>query len=616
MPRAGQIIPNWLHPHVQTYINDNTEFKEQVSSIDEGVRSLFVFTSGKGRDGEIIAKTNEVELVEEFGKPNFKLYGQPLYNAYAFLQSRLAKAWCLRVMPNDATYSNIAIVAKVKIEDAHDDVEAKMTVRFEAMQHNDLTNKSDIESVTDLLKNDTPDGDGYVTYPIFCFYSLGRGVYGDMFRVRISTDTAADKENEYRNYRLEVLELEKTLIQSEMFSGTADPDSLSGTVSLFLEDVVNDIDTGSERIGLYVCNESFDELFSKYVEKINPDAEKDVFNILFGTSKDGKPLKGITIDSSHNDAITLDNPQGIPLLGGNDGSFTYKPDTLSDREAAIDKMYIDAFDGKVDPRISSKLRVPCELILDAGYSEDVKRSLISLINKRYDAYGYIDGGILNTITDALAWGESVSTLSDRIFSKEFQHYKIRDPFTKKIIPVTTTYFLALKLPEHYKTNGNQTPFVGEDYALLTGAIKNSLAPIVDADDLETKEEFYKLRLNYYQAVAENKFIRGTQSTSQNIWSDLTEENNMIVLLEMKRKLEDMVAKLTYNLAEPEDRKRFEEDAQRMFATYPGNKIREFAVEFKMSAWEEERSILHCYLSVVFRTMVKRGIIEIDINKRV
>ena len=131
-----------------------------------------------------------------------------------------------------------------------------------------------------------------------------------------------------------------------------------------------------------------------------------------------------------------------------------------------------------------------------------------------------------------------------------------------------------------------------------------------------KEEFYKLRLNYYQAVAENKFIRGTQSTSQNIWSDLTEENNMIVLLEMKRKLEDMVAKLTYNLAEPEDRKRFEEDAQRMFATYPGNKIREFAVEFKMSAWEEERSILHCYLSVVFRTMVKRGIIEIDINKRV
>ena len=35
----------------------------------------------------------------------------------------------------------------------------------------------------------------------------------------------------------------------------------------------------------------------------------------------------------------------------------------------------------------------------------------------------------------------------------------------------------------------------------------------------------------------------------------------------------------------------------------------------MSEWEAERSIMHAYLSVVFRGIFKRAIIEIDINKR-
>ena len=35
----------------------------------------------------------------------------------------------------------------------------------------------------------------------------------------------------------------------------------------------------------------------------------------------------------------------------------------------------------------------------------------------------------------------------------------------------------------------------------------------------------------------------------------------------------------------------------------------------MNEWEADRSILHCYLSVTFRGLMKRAILEIDINKR-
>jgi hypothetical protein len=238
------------------------------------------------------------------------------------------------------------------------------------------------------------------------------------------------------------------------------------------------------------------------------------------------------------------------------------------------------------------------------------------MTKRYDAFAYIDGGILNNVDGATAWGESVTGLADRVFSKEFQHFKIRDPFSGKAIPVTMTFLYARALPAHFNGPGRHIPFVGSQYASLTGAIKNTLKPVIDADDLDIKEQLYDLRLNYFQSLSEDTYVRGTQTTSQNIWSDLSEENNMHTLLEVKRKIETLVSSLAYNFSEATERARFTSDAQRLLAPDAGIKYREANVVFNMNAWEEERSILHCYLDMTFRTISKRAIIEIDINKRV
>ncbi|MNC76238.1 hypothetical protein D3C75_1279160 [compost metagenome] len=54
----------------------------------------------------------------------------------------------------------------------------------------------------------------------------------------------------------------------------------------------------------------------------------------------------------------------------------------------------------------------------------------------------------------------------------------------------------------------------------------------------------------------------------------------------------------------------------MIEPYLGVQVRSGDVDFRMTPWEEERSILHCYVELVFRTINKRGIVEIDINRRV
>lgn len=613
MPQAGQIIPNYLQPHVLSIINDNTEFQETTAPVDEGTRSIFIFTSPKGRDNVVLEMKSVNQLLEEYGRPVFKMHGQPIYNAYSFLSSgSAAKAWCMRVMPSDAKYSNVVIVAKVK----PDQGAGKLNIRFEAMKMEGLTDKEDVKSMVSLLTKTDPDDNGYQTYPLWAFYSQGRGVYGNSFRVRISQSPQSDKENGFKNYRVEVLE-ENTLTRKELFVGTLYPDAVVGMTSLFIEDKINDKVEGSQKINTYVAQENLQAIFDLY-KKVKPNTTltEETIDFLFGKAADGKNVEGLVIESDQN-TVSLDAPEGVPFSAGDDGAFTYNPTTLGKRETAIDNAYKAAFRGELDPAILSKRRTPAEVILDAGYSEEVKRELISLINKRYDAYGYIDAGIINTLTDAIKWGESMLGLGNRIFSKEFQHFKIRDPFSGKNIPVTVTFFFARMLPNHFKNYGPHIPFVGETYATLTGAINGSLKPVVDADDLEMKEKLYNLRLNYFQSLSENTFVRGTQTTSQNKWSDLSEENNMRVLLEMKRKLEDMCASLIYDFAEAEDRKRFTEDANRLFANgYVGIKVRSAEVKFEMSPFEEERNILHCYLAVVFRTMAKRVIVEIDINRRV
>ena len=643
MPRQGQIIPSYLVPHVATYINDNSTFTDEAAvAAETGIRSIHVFASPKGEDGVLKSFTNTTDFINEYGTPNFALYGQPQYNAYAALASGNARCWCMRVASPKATYAHIVILAKVKTveneiavgegESATTKKVKKVEVKFTStIADNAITDKQSLAVDLEAFTNNIADEDGYTTYPIFAIASTGRGVYGNNIRVRIVPDTYSDKDNEFRNYIVEVRDIDNGR-KKDMYYCAFNPDAIIGSKSLYIADVINDAENDLAKIEVEVAAESLNSIYEMYKDTFK-DAEgkipKDAdivsfaeFDFIKGLTKSGAEIEGYSIIS--NEDFAFDVLGGFALEGGTDGTFAadYVPTEVQiaagepTREQAINDEYLKAFSGEIDKSILSKRRAPAELIMDAGYDKEIKDAIVALALKRYDARCIIDAGLLNSTTYAQAWAESMKTYDDRIISKECQHYKTKDPFTGKVIDVTITYFLSGALPTHYTVVGNQVPFVGEDYATLTGYIKNSLKPVIDADDFDVKESLYTNRVNFFECIAENTFIRGVQGTSQTVWSDLSEENNVAVMLEMKRMLEESVSKKLYNFAEPEDRIRFTESADRMFADFRGRKLRNFRVYFDMNAFEEERSILHCYLEIVFKTMAKRGIVEIDINKRV
>ena len=177
-----------------------------------------------------------------------------------------------------------------------------------------------------------------------------------------------------------------------------------------------------------------------------------------------------------------------------------------------------------------------------------------------------------------------------------------------------TYFIAQNLPTHFAENGSHIPFV-KSYAELTDFVPNSLAPSVEMFESDLKEELYTHRFNYWESIGESQFQRACQCTAQVGNSDLLEENNVHTLFALKRQLEYDCWINTYNFTSADERARFQQIEEAKFESWKGSRLDTLSIRFDATAWEAERSIVHCYVEVQFRNLHKRTIIEIDINRR-
>lgn len=268
MPRAGQIIPKYTHPHDEIYINDNTEYTEYTSD-SGGVRFLCAFPAKKGRN-KLLNFKNLSKWCNEYGAPNYRLHGQATYMPYVLLSTGLAEVQCMRIVAEDSTYANLILCADYKVETG------KLLLKFKMFSRTGLRDLDDLETITNSLETITPDEDGYKRLPIMSFWCLGKGAYGTDFRIRISHDKSADKQNEYKNYNIEVLSTENGSSSIENFNVTFyidGTDSLSG-VSNYVQDVINDIDeddngNGSTHIGMEFFYDNYQTLFDKYTEAYN-----------------------------------------------------------------------------------------------------------------------------------------------------------------------------------------------------------------------------------------------------------------------------------------------------------------------------------------------------------
>lgn len=462
--------------------------------------------------------------------------------------------------------------------------------------------------------DEAPDVDGYSTIPLFGVYVLGRGNYGNNFRIRFVTDTEGTEADSTVEYFLEVFDTAVSAKPIERYSVSLNPEVVIGGKSKYIIDVVTGV---SPNVGVVGYEDGLQTIYEMYdAVGVAGQANIDNFNILTGKDNAGLTIPGLTIYSptAEDTAVDFSRIDGLSLAYGADGSFAVTNPELS---IAIQETYAKAFNGELNKMILSKQAFPCEVLLDACYDNAVKSEMVALRELREDFQLILDAGIQNTFADVYDWDDSeeIASIDSSIVFKVFQSGVTKDPSNNRNITVTATYAYAKTLPYHFQVVGRHIPMVGETYTLIDWITRDKIFPRVDYDDTSVKSILYSRRLNYIEGIGNGRYAIGTQSSSQKVNSDLLEFNNVAIMLYYKRMLESICKRNSYNFADASAREMFTDTANAALDE-TASWQESVSVDFTTSAYEAQRSIVHCYMSIVFKPIGKNFIIEIDINSRV
>lgn len=274
MPQTTQIVPKYSFPYVETIVNDNTKVTDIDPAAntdgDNSVYFLFPFASPKGIDNTFVKITSQDAFVQTFGKSNYKKYGQPMMMPYHVLENPLAVCWCMRVMPENARYSNAYVDLELNFVKAANASESKMyvTTKVSNFVYTDDTSKTEtkeILSVTDGTDGVQETGTKLTIPKIMAFCSTGRGKYGDNYSVRVSRDVSQEKEYGIKMYNFEIMSKDNGVQKIASYVGS--PITSSKYIqTTFISDLVEDADPGKIPVYVRLSEDKFEYAYDKYVE--------------------------------------------------------------------------------------------------------------------------------------------------------------------------------------------------------------------------------------------------------------------------------------------------------------------------------------------------------------
>ena len=707
MAQSTQIVPEWSFPNVQTVINNYTGINDTPApaAVDNNVKLIFPVVSSKGEDGTWIRFSSRKAAAEVLGESNFKVYGQPLMEALNVLDTGVADVWIMRVMPENATYSNAIVSCYYKADEASVAAsERKFRIKLTRKSFENIKTAKELISklkVFDGVVSDGnvyKDGEGYTQAPILAVRYAGHGTCGDNFSLRISTIPSYEKEYGIKLYDFQAINSDNGLTNAGEIIGSLVTSAKYGSeTATLINDLIEDATAGTVPVNVFSDEDTIETVYDayisfattlhtdleaeyeekaaeysipadmmsgkipvseEYVEKynilmnisnmidatdVNELPDLDEFDPIFGNKVGSTDtLPGIyfveeltdSVDISADDynaadytsgkVVNFTSDKGLILENGGNGYFdSPRKETLEGGgekqwtlEDEINECYKNAWSGSYDKKILSPRRLKIDAFFDANYSFDVKQTMYELALTRNSNRVYLDSGIIDSFNQSTLYTlkHKYSIFTDRLASVDTQNFWVKEPSTNKKCNVTISYFLARNFAEHMYRYSSVIPMVN-DKCQLSGHVKDSLQPIVEEYDKNVMETLNNNRFNYFICVDENVYQRGVQNTREVDDSDLIEESNILVLYRLKRLIElDLIGR-TYSFTDELLRDAFVNEEKSKYSTWVGTMLQSFDISFSANEYEYQHSIVHCYLSITFRGLTKRFIVEIDINPR-
>lgn len=280
-------IPYYSHSHVWTKVNDNTWYDEVtaepqppqdlpfsvgvIAGADQGIDNTFIRLSDRGTKQAL------------FGNGDFNKYGQASLQA-DFLFNGSTNVWFCRVLPDNATYANMIILAnyrKGSVRDEDDQetglkgLEIKFSIAYAnkpALANGAISDK-DIISIAKSLQTTTPDAQtGYLTIPIAYVRAIGHGKYGNRYGMKLTRNEASENEKDVKTYDWSLIASGTVSRVINAYPGSLYQTTYNGTSTL-ISDVLSQYDIGTCPIKIYPFEKSFTSLYNYYQNIVEENAE-------------------------------------------------------------------------------------------------------------------------------------------------------------------------------------------------------------------------------------------------------------------------------------------------------------------------------------------------------
>lgn len=297
----------------------------------------------------------------------------------------------------------------------------------------------------------------------------------------------------------------------------------------------------------------------------------------------------------------------IQLMFGSDGSIEIGS---PNRQGIIDGLLARGYRGMIDSELLDPKQYPIDLVLDANYNVPVKNAIVSLCTEiRGDFMGLLDTGFQASAEQARNFRRTrlqVSNFRIGIFTQDFIIHDAE--YTGMNIRVTSTFFLANKIPVNDNNHGIHWNFVGPRRGTISGFESMSFVP-----NAQWRENLYRSQINYIEKDP-YRVRFNSQLTSQNMVTALSNIAAVRTLLRIQRDVERLMEDYKFEFNDAVTITAAQLNLNGYLAQWIANRAcTSISGQVYSSEYDRKQKLLRVRIDMIFNTVIERIHIDLVVN---
>jgi len=299
-------------------------------------------------------------------------------------------------------------------------------------------------------------------------------------------------------------------------------------------------------------------------------------------------------------AFASSNP--VPLKKGSEGSLRDASGNLDTVTAT--QILAQAYQGMIDDNVLDTENVYFTLVFDAGYPDDVKTAISTLVQTRRDCVGILDNGDNATVSAALDVRTNRHTFNTMYLALYESYHKVYDTFTGQDVWFSPIYHMSYLLPRNDNVAELWYAAAGFNRGVPEGIKELRFNP-----RLGQRDQMYLKQLNPIVKFSNGYAVWG-QLTSQAKPSALQNLNVVRLVLYVKRALEQYCK---YFIFEQNDEATWGQIASSITDFLEVLKSRRglYSYSIQVGASDYERKTKTCHVNVILEPV--RALEKIELN---